>query len=59
MNYIQEDFYMTQNTNMCIFIFGIKCSLDMNLWDINKMTIEQGKSEGFDSCDLPSNLKLD
>ena len=40
-----------------VYIYSLLLVLHCNLWIwfLNK----QGKSEGFDSCDRPSNLKLD
>ena len=34
------------------------CMLNVQ-WGYGLFNFEQGKSEGFDSCDRPSNLKLD
>ena len=40
--------------------FGSKSTIFLAVWPCNLMyDLEQGKSEGFDSCDRPSNLKLD
>ena len=40
--------------------FGSKLAIFFTLWPWNLTDdLEQGKSEGFDSCDRPSNLKLD
>ena len=40
--------------------FGSKSTIFRAVWPCNLMyDLEQGKSEGFDSCDRPSNLKLD
>ena len=40
--------------------FGSKSTIFCPVWPWNLMDdLEQGKSEGFDSCDRPSNLKLD
>ena len=40
--------------------FGSKSMFFSPVWPWNLMyDLEQGKSEGFDSCDRPSNLKLD
>ena len=40
--------------------FGSKSAIFCPVWPWNLMDdLEQGKSEGFDSCDRPSNLKLD
>ena len=40
--------------------FGSKLTIFRAVWPCNLMyDLEQGKSEGFDSCDRPSYLKLD
>ena len=40
--------------------FGSKSTIFRAVWPWNlTYDLEQGKSEGFDSCDRPSNLKLD
>ena len=40
--------------------FGSNSMIFRAVWPCNLMCeLEQGKSEGFDSCDRPSNLKLD
>ena len=40
--------------------FGSKSVIFCPVWPWNSLDdLEQGKSEGFDSCDRPSNLKLD
>ena len=40
--------------------FGSKATIFLAVWPCNlTYDLEQGKSEGFDSCDRPSNLKLD
>ena len=40
--------------------FGSKSVIFGPVWPVNLTDdLEQGKSEGFDSCDRPSNLKLD
>ena len=40
--------------------FGSKSTIFLAVWPWNLMDdLQQGKSEGFDSCDRPSNLKLD